>query len=134
MAPAMISAAPTAISIVARALTDGWDRGMRISLRPHEREQNHVADRGLVGEQHRQGIEADALARRRRHPDLERAAVVLVVIHGLGRTGGPGAQLRLEPGALVVRIVELGEAVRDLLAVHEQLEAIAERGVAIAPA
>ena len=60
----------------------------------------------------------------------------------LGRSFSAAAQpdkiaiidLRDEARALVVGIVELGEAVGELAAVDEQLEAIAEGRIAIAPA
>src|SRR5258706_1991775 len=104
----------------------GGSGGIARSFGTHQREQDDVADRRLTGEQHRHAIDADALARRRRHADLERATVVLVVVHRLFGTGGLRRGLRLEPRALIVGIVELGEAIRELLAAHEQLEAIAE--------
>jgi hypothetical protein len=58
-------------------------------------------------------------------------AVVLVVVHRLVAAGGLGAHLRLEPAALIVGVVELREPVGELLAAHEQLEAVTERRVAV---
>src|SRR6185503_10140921 len=94
-APRAIIAAPIATSTTTRRLTDGSCPAIRISLRLHEGEQDDVADRGLPGEQHDEAVDADALPGRRRHADLERAAVVLVVVHRLGGAGRARAQLGL---------------------------------------
>src|SRR5262249_30298438 len=128
--PSRISSVPPTILTIAQALL--MSRGSVLtSLRSHQWEQDDIPDRRLPGQQHREPIDPDALARRRRHPDLERAAVVLVVIHRLGGARGLRTHLGLEPGALIVGVVELGESVRDLLAVDEQLEPIAERRVLV---
>src|SRR5581483_5232796 len=76
-------------------------------LGAHQREQDHVADRRLVGEQHHQPIDADPLARRRRQAVLQGPAVVLVVIHGLLAPLGLGVDLALEAPALVGGVVQL---------------------------
>src|SRR5215831_12284815 len=47
-------------------------------LGPQQGEQDHVADRLAVGEEHHHPVDAHALARRRREPVLERSEVVLV--------------------------------------------------------
>src|SRR5262245_50820328 len=88
--PTIPSAMPRPISIDGRSLRSVMSLGSR---RPHQRKQDHVADRRLPGEQHGEAIDADALARRRRHADLERAAVVLVVVHGLGGARGARGEL-----------------------------------------
>src|SRR5688572_17835685 len=49
-----------------------------VALRAHEREQDHVANRRRVGEQHDESIDADPLTAGRRHAVLERAHVVFV--------------------------------------------------------
>src|SRR3954470_17360304 len=78
------------------------------SLRPHQGEEDDVADGGLVGEEHGETVDADPLPRRRRHAVLERPAVVLVVVHGLLGAARPGVDLTLETPALVGGIVQLG--------------------------
>src|SRR3982751_3676342 len=45
-------------------------------LRPHVREQQYVTDRGRIGEQHHQPVDAHAQAAGRRQTDLQRADVV----------------------------------------------------------
>src|SRR5258708_5618647 len=59
--------------IVARSGFGGFELG----------KQDHVADRRAVGEEHHQAVDADAFARGRRQPVLERAHVVGVVVHRL---------------------------------------------------
>src|SRR5689334_4414113 len=76
-------------------------RGPSRLVGAHLGEEDHVADRGLVGQQHDQAIDADALARRRRHAVFEGAAEVFVVIHRLFVAGALGLDLVLEAGALV---------------------------------
>src|SRR5262245_13983572 len=100
-------------------------------LGAHQREEDHVADRRRARQQHRETIDADPLPSRRWHAVLERAAVILVVVHRLLGAGGLGGELRLEAGALVVGIVQLGEPVRDLAPRDVQLEAIDERGIRV---
>src|SRR5687768_8194554 len=90
--------------------------------RPHQREQNHVADRSAVGEKHHQTIDANALTPRGRQAVFEGADVVLV--HGVrflvaGVTPG---ELRLEPAALFGRVVQLTERVRHFEAADVELE------------
>src|SRR4029079_17594611 len=72
-----------------------------LALRAHQREEDHVADRRLIGQQHGQPIDADTLARRRRQPVFERAAVVLVVVHRLLPTVRLGVDLAREAAALI---------------------------------
>src|SRR5215469_10944696 len=47
-----------------------------LGLGAHVREQDDVTDRGRVGEEHDQPVDADAQSRSRRHPVFERAYVV----------------------------------------------------------
>ena len=54
-----------------------------LRLRPHVREQDHVADAGASRSQHHQPVDADAAAARRRHAVFERADVIGVVVHRL---------------------------------------------------
>src|SRR5690349_1712242 len=71
------------------------------SLRPHQWEEDDVADGGLVGEQHGQAVHPDALAGGGGHAQLQGPAVVLVVVHGLLGPAGLGVDLALEAGPLV---------------------------------
>src|SRR5690242_15103471 len=98
-----------------------------------EREEDDVADGGRVGEEHGDPVDADALARGGRHAVLEGAHEVLVERHRLLVAGRLGLHLRLEAGALVHRVVELAEGVRELHPGHEQLEPVDEARVGVAP-
>src|SRR5690606_20563056 len=80
-------------------------------LRAHVREQQHVADRGAAGQQHDQAVDADAQPAGRRHAVLERTDVVGVVVHRLVVAALLGRDLGLEARGLVLRIVQLGEAI-----------------------
>ncbi len=60
---------------------------------------------------------------------LEGAQELLVDRHRLEVSGGVRGGLLLEAGALVVGIGQLGEAVDELAAVDEGLEALGELGV-----
>src|SRR5712692_10652252 len=86
------------------------------------REEDHVADRRAVGEEHHEAVDADAFPGRGRQPVLERANVVGVVIHGFLVARFLGARLRGEPRGLVVGVVQLGKAVGDLASGDEELE------------
>src|ERR1051325_8115839 len=76
------------------------------ALRAHEREQDDVADRRLIAEQHRQPIDADAFAGGGRQPVLQRAAVVLVVVHRLLAALRLGVDLAREARALIGRVIQ----------------------------
>jgi hypothetical protein len=88
------------------------------------REQDHLADGRLVGQQHDQAIDADPLARRGRHAVLQRPHVVLVEPVGLVVTARLHLRLLLEAGQLVDRIVELAVGVGQLAPADVELEAI----------
>src|SRR5687767_7626137 len=100
-------------------LVAGWQR-------TQQREEDDVADRRAVGEEHGQPVDPDPLPRRRRHAVFEGAHVVLVVDVGLGVAGLAGRELLAEALGLHVGVVELREGVRDLHAPHVQLEAFDE--------
>ena len=89
---------------------------------------------GGVGEQHGQAIDPDALAGRGRHAVLERADVVLVVVHRLLLAALLGVHLGLEPLLLIERVVQLGEGVGDLPAGDEQLEAVGDLRILVVAA
>ena len=72
-----VRAAPRGREIPKR--DEGFEaHGERSTLRPHQREQDHVADRRAFRQQHRQPVDPHSLARRGRHAVLERLDVVLV--------------------------------------------------------
>ena len=102
--------------------------------RPEQREEDHVADGGRVREHHREAVHAHAEAGRGRHAVLERANVVLVVVHRLLRAGGLLPHLLAEAFGLIVRVVELAERVAELAAVDEQLEPVNQIGARVIPA
>ena len=95
------------------------------------REQQHVADRGLVGEQHHHAVDADAEPGGRRQAVLQRAHVVRVVEHRFLVAGALARHLLAEPGGLVVGIVQLGESVRQLAPADEELEAVGDERVRV---
>ena len=95
------------------------------------REQQHVADGSLVGEQHDHAVDADADAARRRHTVLEGAHVVLVVLHGLVVTAGLLGHLSGKALGLVDRVVELGERVGVLVTGNNQLKAVRQARVVL---
>src|SRR5678816_1282443 len=101
------------------------------SLGPQMREQQHVADRRLVGEQHDNAVDADTEARGRRHAVFERANIVRVEEHRLLVSGVLARRLLPKPRRLVVRIVELGETVGQLATAHEELEAVRDEWIAV---
>src|SRR6185503_16678119 len=94
--------------------------GLRLSVSPvsafrtHVREQDHVADRRAVGEEHHEPVDAEPGPRGRRQAVLERADVVGVVVHRFLLSGFLEPRLVAKALRLVLRIVQLGEAVRDL--------------------
>src|SRR5438552_13558143 len=95
-------------------------------LRTQVREQDHLANRRLIGEEHDEAVDADAFTRRRRHAVFESADVVLVEPLRLLVAARPLLLLLLETLPLLRRIVELGIGVRKLATSDEELEAIDE--------
>ena len=91
--------------------------------RPQLRKEDGVANRGLVGQQHHQAVDADALATRRRHPVLNRQHEV--IIHDSTLL----SRLRFEPSPLFDGIVELGKCVGHFKATDEELETLHRVGV-----
>src|SRR5690606_34528671 len=68
-----------------------WRSRVSVALpRSHVREQQHVADRSRIGEEHYQAVDAYAEPASRRQPDLQRPDVVGVVMHGLVVAAGLG--------------------------------------------
>ena len=105
--------------------------GLGTLLGLHVREQQDVADGRGVGEQHDHAVDADADATRGRHAVLERAHVVLVVLHGLVVAAGLLLHLRGEALGLIDRVIELGERVGVLVRGDEELEAVREARVVL---
>ena len=100
-------------------------------LGAHVREQQHVADRRGIGEEHDQSVDAYTQPRGGRHAVLQRAHVVGVVVHRLVVTCILALDLCAEPRRLILGIVELGETVGQLAAGNEKLEAIGEERIRI---
>ena len=88
----------------------------------HQRKQNHVANRRAVGQHHHQPVDADPFPTRRRQPVLEGTDVVLVHAVRFFVPARALPKLLLEPPALLDRIVELAEGVRDFEAADIELE------------
>ena len=75
------------------------------------REEQHVADRRSVGEQHHETVNADAAAGGRGQTVFQSTDVVRIVIHRFVVAVALLVSLSTEAGGLIVRIVELGEPV-----------------------
>ena len=96
------------------------------------REQDHVADRWRVGQQHDQTVDADTFTGCRRHAVFQRADEVGIEMHGFIITGILVTNLRVEALGLILGIVQLGVGVGDLAAADEQLEAISDVRIVVA--
>src|SRR5579862_602254 len=83
-------------------------------FRPQQRKQNHIPDRVLIGQQHANSIDADAHSPCRRHSVRQRANVVFIHLVRFIVATLALFQLRLKAGTLVLRIIQLAEAVGDL--------------------
>jgi hypothetical protein len=95
------------------------------------REQDHVADGGRIGKEHDQAVDADTQTCRRRHAVLQRAHVVGVEEHRFLIAAVLARHLGTEARRLILRIVELGEAVGDLAPGEKELEAIGDERIGI---
>src|SRR5450759_703680 len=104
-------------------------RALRSISFPHKREQDHVADRRAVGQQHDEPVDADAFPAGRWQAVLERADVVLVHRVRLEVAARAVLQLRFEASPLLDRIVELAEGVRHLEPADVELEPLDRVGV-----
>lgn len=98
-------------------------------FRTHQREENHVANRGSTGHQHRQSVDADAETGCRRHTDFECHEEIFVEHHRFVVATGTKPRLLFETLALVAGVVELAERIGDLHPADVQLEALDERRV-----
>ena len=95
-------------------------------------EQQHIADRGRIREQHHQPIDTQALADRGRHAVLQSAHVVRIEMHGFFIAGVFLRDLRAKPLRLIFGVVELTEAVGQFPAGDEKLKALGDRGILVA--
>src|SRR5690606_29971428 len=90
----------------------------------HRREEHDLAQAVRPGEQHDQAVDAEPDAAGGRHAGLEGLDVVEVHRLGLFVAAGDLLRLLLEAAALLVRVVELREGVRDLKAADVRLPAL----------
>ena len=97
-------------------------------------EQQHVANRRGIGQYHHQAVDAYALARRRRHAVFQRRDIVLVIGHRFLIARGLGRDLRSKALGLIVRVVQLGEAIGNLAASDEELETVGHERVIVVAA
>src|SRR5215218_10948342 len=88
----------------------------------HGGEQNYVPDVALIGQQHRQAVDADTDTTGGRHAVHQRVDVVLVNGHRFLVTRLPVALLLDEAGKLIEGVVQLGESVCDLTPSDVELE------------
>ena len=113
-----------------RATVDSYASGRGatryVQLVTHRRKQHDFADRAPSRQHHHETVDPDPDPARRRHPVLERLDERLVVGLGLLVAGAGQRALLLEPPALLVGVVQLGERVGDLQAADERLEALDE--------
>src|SRR5215218_1107049 len=100
--------------------------GSRVSFaaRPHQREQDDVANRGAVGQQHDETVDANSFTGRGRQAVFEGPDVVVVHCVRLLIPGGAVRQLCLEPPPLLRRVVELAEGIGHLEPSDIELEAL----------
>src|SRR3954463_10763045 len=145
--PNVVLVSIACFSCVFARMSTGYVRGPRAAvsngyqllralgrLRPHLREKNYIADAGAVGQEHHQPVDAKARARGGRHAVLEGADVIGVVVHRLLVSRLLLLHLLEEARRLVLGVVQLGEAIGDLLCVDEELEAVGELRIGIAAA
>ena len=105
------------------------DVGAGDGLGLHRREEQHIANRGLVAEEHDHAIDAVAYAARRRHAVLERRARSRSRSPWPRRRPCPWRQPARQSGRLVDGVVELGEGVGVLVAGDNQLKAVGKTRV-----
>src|SRR5438876_9209714 len=86
---------------------------------PEGGEQDHVADRLLAAEHHREPVDAHAESAGRRHPVRERLDVVLVELLATHL-----AHLPEEPFSLLLGVVDLGESVAEFDPTDKEFKAL----------
>src|SRR5438034_7911944 len=94
------------------------------------RKEDHITDGGLVGQDGREPVDAHAHAAGRREAVFERGEEILVHRVGLVIAGSTSARLVFETSPLIVRVVQRRAGIGDLFAGNEQLEALAQPGIA----
>ena len=93
-------------------------------------EQQNIADRGGIRQQHDKAVHTEAEAARRRQAVFERGDVVVIDLRLAGRVERAAlGHLALKASLLVNRIVQLGERVAEFHRVDEILEALRKGGV-----
>ena len=103
----------------------------RSGFRAHVRKQQHITNRGRIGEQHYQAVNANPLTRGRRHTVLQRTNIILVKMHGLKITGILVPDLLTKTFRLVFGIVQLGKTIGNFTATDKELEAVGNKRVII---
>lgn len=98
-------------------------------LRPHCREKQDFSQRLGAGEHHHQTVDSEADAAGRGHSLFERLDESLVIRLGLVVAAGDLGGLLLEPPALLVGVVQLGEGVGDLDPADEGLPTLDQAGL-----
>ena len=97
---------------------------LRAPLGLEQRERNHIADRGTVGEEHGQTINADAQAAGRRHAHLQGLQKILIDALGLEVAGRPTLLLALQTLTLIDWINQLTEGIGGFAAHDEELKTL----------
>src|SRR5713226_5621365 len=92
----------------------------------HRWEQDHIADRLLVGHQHRQAINAHPEAAHWGHTHLKCLQEILIQHLRLFATLGTLAHLILETSTLIQGIIQLSEGIAALQAPNERLETLCQ--------
>lgn len=103
----------------------------KIRFGTHLREEEHVTDARSVREEHGETVNTDAAAGGRGEAVLQGADVVRVVVHRFIVALALRVSLSLEAAGLIVRVIELREAVRVLAADDIELEALADARIAV---
>ena len=102
-----------------------------IGLRALRREEDHVADRVLAGEHHREPVDPEPETAGRRHPVRERLDVVGIALLGLDVAAGALGGLHREALRLLLGVVQLGERVAELHAADVVLEPLDDLRVVV---
>ena len=88
----------------------------------HLREEDHIADGFLAGQQHREPIDADAETCSGGHTVFQCAEEIFIKRLYLFDSAGAVSHLFFEPGSLIERIVQLAERIAELLSVADRFE------------
>src|SRR3954471_18725707 len=99
------------------------------STAPHRGKEDDFPDRLAPGEDHHEPVDPHSYPACGRHAVLQRADEVLVVGLRLLVALGRQLALRLEAGALLVRVVQLGEGIGELHAGGKALPALDQPGL-----